>query len=73
MFKALLDYDGDNFEDDHCLSFVVTYSDMFGQVVTHELVSHGTSKPVTIDNRQVRGSPFLYIFSHCGNFAFSNL
>ncbi|KAL5109862.1 Ubiquitin-protein ligase E3A [Taenia crassiceps] len=50
--QALLDYDGDNFEDDHCLSFVVTYSDMFGQVVTHELVSHGTSKPVTIDNRQ---------------------
>ncbi|KAL5967775.1 Ubiquitin-protein ligase E3A, partial [Taenia solium] len=50
--QALLDYDGDNFEDDHCLSFVVTYPDMFGQVVTHELVSHGTSKPVTIDNRQ---------------------
>lgn len=50
--QALLKYDGDNFEDDHCLNFVVTYSDMFGQVVTHELVPDGTSKPVTIDNRQ---------------------
>ncbi|VDD80005.1 unnamed protein product [Mesocestoides corti] len=50
--QALLDYEGDNFEEDHCLNFVISYSDMFGQVVTQELVPDGASKPVTIANRQ---------------------
>lgn len=50
--QALLDYDGDDFEDDHCINFVVNYKNMFGQAMTHELIPNGASIPVTKANRQ---------------------
>uniref|UniRef100_A0A158QCF5 HECT-type E3 ubiquitin transferase n=1 Tax=Hymenolepis diminuta TaxID=6216 RepID=A0A158QCF5_HYMDI len=50
--QALLDYDGDDFEGDHCINFVVNYKDMFGQAVSHELIPNGASIPVTKANRQ---------------------
>nr|CDS26717.2 ubiquitin protein ligase E3A [Hymenolepis microstoma] len=50
--QALLDYNGDNFEDDHCINFVVNYKDMFGQAMTHELIPNGASIPVTMATRQ---------------------
>ena len=52
----MLEYDGDaaSFEDTFMASFRVSYSDIFGNMHTHDLKEAGDSIPVTKENCQVR-------------------
>ncbi|BHF65938.1 Ubiquitin-protein ligase E3A [Sparganum proliferum] len=48
----MLKYEEDDFEEVFCSNFVISRKDMFGNMVTEELLPGGLSKPVTKANRQ---------------------
>ncbi|KAL7064702.1 hypothetical protein AAHC03_05563 [Spirometra sp. Aus1] len=50
--QEMLNYEEDDFEEVFCSNFVISRKDMFGNMVTEELVPGGLSKPVTKANRQ---------------------
>ena len=54
----MLEYDGDaaNFEDTFMATFRVSFSDIFGNMHTHDLKEGGDSIPVTKENCQVSKS-----------------
>ena len=51
----MLEYDGDtaSFEDTFMATFQVSFSDVFGNLITHDLKEGGDGIPVTKDNCQV--------------------
>ena len=49
----MLDYEGEDFEDVFMQSFQISYDDVFGSTITHELKENGDSIPVTQANKHV--------------------
>lgn len=50
--QNILDYEGD-VENTFLCSFAISYTDVFGSVLTHELMENGKDIPVTNENRKV--------------------
>ncbi|XP_022103087.1 ubiquitin-protein ligase E3A-like [Acanthaster planci] len=50
-YKSLLEFKG-NVEEIFMTNFVISYKDVFGSTVTHNLIENGENTPVTKDNRQ---------------------
>ena len=51
--QELLDYVGDDIEEVMAQSFQVSYQDVFGNVVSHNLIPSGDTVMVNKQNRQV--------------------
>ena len=49
--QELLDFDGD-IEETFAQTFQISYNDVFGSTITHELKADGGATPVTGDNRR---------------------
>ncbi|XP_072171197.1 ubiquitin-protein ligase E3A-like [Diadema setosum] len=49
--KALLDHEG-NTEEAFMMNFLISYTDVFGNTITHDLKENGADIPVTTENRQ---------------------
>ncbi|KAH3713647.1 ubiquitin-protein ligase E3A-like [Dreissena polymorpha] len=49
----MLDYGGEDFEDVFMQTFLISYKDVFGSTITHELRENGDSIPVTQENKRV--------------------
>lgn len=49
----MLDYEGEDFEDVFMQSFQISYDDVFGSTITHELKENGENIPVTQANKHV--------------------
>lgn len=54
--KAILDYDGEDIEDVFMQTFRISYQDVFGNVLTHDLIDNGDLILVNHDNKQVNDS-----------------
>lgn len=52
--KALLDYDAEDIEDTFMQTFRISYQDVFGTVLVHDLIENGDLVIVNHDNKQVR-------------------
>lgn len=51
--RAMLDYDADDIEDIFMQTFRISYRDVFGDVLTHDLIENGDSIYVNHQNKQV--------------------
>lgn len=60
--KAILDYDGDDIEDVFMQTFRISYQDVFGNVLTHDLIENGDLILVNHDNKQVNHFFFEFCF-----------
>ena len=61
--QAMLDYEGDDFEETFMASFQVSFSDMFDNVQTVDLREGGRQIPVTLGNRKVR-LQYVYMYMY---------
>ena len=52
--QAMLDYEGDDFEETFMATFQVSFSDMFDNVQTVNLREGGDQISVTLENRKVQ-------------------
>lgn len=48
--KSLLEHEG-SLEDTFMMNFMISYTDVFGTTITHDLKENGAKIPVTVDNR----------------------
>ena len=56
LYKSLcelLKYDGEDIEDVFMQTFRISYKDVFGSTLTHDLKEKGDSIPVTQENKKV--------------------
>ncbi|XP_045203681.2 ubiquitin-protein ligase E3A-like isoform X2 [Mercenaria mercenaria] len=53
--REILDYEGDDFEDAFMQTFQISYKDVFGSTITHELKDKGDDIPVTQLNKKELG------------------
>lgn len=65
----MLDYSGDDFEEVFGCVFSMSHTDIFGQVLTHELKANGGEIAVTKDNKQVGWNEVKGPVSHVCCFA----
>lgn len=52
--KAILDYEDDDIEDVFMQTFRISYKDVFGSILTHDLKENGDSTYVNQTNKQVK-------------------
>ncbi|ODV60347.1 putative E3 ubiquitin-protein ligase HUL4 ASCRUDRAFT_22218, partial [Ascoidea rubescens DSM 1968] len=60
--NALLNYNNDDFEDIFSLSFVVTYKDLFGNILTADLIPNGSNINVTNKNKHLYVHKYVDFF-----------
>ena len=58
QLQNLLDYEGDDVEDNFCLNFQIT-KDFYGSIVVHDLVPDGGEKAVTNENKSLYVSVYV--------------
>lgn len=62
--KSMLDYDGADMEDLFMQTFQISYQDVFGNVVTHDLKENADQIYVNQDNKKVRVFNVLLLISY---------
>lgn len=61
----MLEYPGDDFEEVFEQTFAISYQDVFGNTLTHDLKPGGADTPVTKQNRQVTSELLLFTIKRC--------
>lgn len=59
--KSLLEHTDDDVEDVYMQTFRISYNDMFGNIVYHDLIPDGDQTPVTMQNKKVPYKEKIFI------------